>query len=267
MADVMYFKGEPVAPKIWYILTYLDPLYQERFGYELYATDGLRTMQDQWDAWNARQAYEQGRGPFAPVAAYPDKNAPHIDGFGVDLRDSAPQKTLTIIGSVWNEWLHQEAAKVGMWNEGRKFGEGWHFEVARGTQWTIPNLPAGSGSKPLPVPPAAVTPPKEEEEDDMSRNAMVFKFVDGGAGMHVMAFNTDTGWETIWATGIDATQGQYNNEIRKAFSAGETTAQVTDSHWDAIRKSNAELRSRIDFDQDDEPAVIDPKALSLQPTK
>lgn len=169
MVTPVLFKGEPVSIGVYNALIYLDPLYQARFGYELYATDGLRTMEDQWKAWDARQAYLQGRGPFAPVAAYPDPDAPHIAGYGVDLRDSAPNKTLTVIGSLWNEWLHQAGKAVNLTNVGRTFGEGWHFEVPRGTQWL--GSPASVGSKPFtPAPAPVVYKPlwmQEEEEEEI----------------------------------------------------------------------------------------------------
>lgn len=126
--------------------------------------------------------------------------------------------------------------------------EPWHFEYDWSRdQHRNEGIPAGAGdSADFPTQGNKPPAPIEEEEDDMSRNAMVFKFAnEANTLMSVMAFNTDTGWETIWHTSVDSTWGNYNNELRKALSAGETTANVTPSHWDAIRASNAELRARI----------------------
>lgn len=144
----LYLDGKPVSIGIYNALVYLKPRYLARWGFELKVRDGLRELVDQWDAWNKRQAYLNGTGPFAPVAAWPDETAPHIAGYGVDLYDTAPYPTLTVISSAQNEWLHREGKAVGLTNVGRTFGEGWHFEVPRGTQWA--GVPAGGSTATFP---------------------------------------------------------------------------------------------------------------------
>lgn len=167
MNSPLYFDGKPVSIGIFNALTYLAPRFKARWGYDLRVRDGLRLLSDQWDAWNKRQAYLNGTGPFAPVAAYPDDSAPHIAGFGVDLFDTGPDDGVTVIGSARNNWLHAEGAAVGLTNVGRTFAEGWHFEIPRGTQWL--GSPASSSSAELPE--TTVT----QEEDDM----LALKIKDG----------------------------------------------------------------------------------------
>lgn len=147
MSTTVQISGKPVAVGTANAFGPMAAAFKAATGCDLLVTDGLRTLENQWKAWNA---YKAGKGP---VAAYPNANAPHIRGVALDLRDSGSDPGVTRGGTSRSNWLRANAPRFGFQPVGFGFNEPWHYEFS-GDPWkdntpTPAPAPAqGDGSEP-----------------------------------------------------------------------------------------------------------------------
>lgn len=124
MARVKYLpygNGKRVSTQWHRVLTKAD---EDGVGFTL--TSGHRTEDEQQRHWDAYQRYLRG-GPWAPVAARPSPNAPHI-------RTGNPAHALDINSldggeTRFERWIERQGARIEWMNTVP--GEDWHGEVSR----------------------------------------------------------------------------------------------------------------------------------------
>lgn len=103
--------------------------FRKRFGKALYVASGYRTLAMQRQKWNERQAYLNGTGPYAPLAAKVGTS-----NHGGELGAADLWSRVDVKGSEEHKWAVANAPRFGLrwpkeWAEGA--GEWWHFDVVR----------------------------------------------------------------------------------------------------------------------------------------
>ncbi|MDF2990235.1 MAG: 20, gp20 [Microbacterium sp.] len=136
MGNTIQIDGHAVAIGTATAFKQMAAEFKRVWGVDLLVSDGLRELEKQRKLYNAWIAYKNGRGPWAPLAAAPDPNAPHVRGAALDLRDSGSDAG---VAKGWNpraNWLRENCHRWGFKATGYGFSsvEPWHYEY-QGNAW------------------------------------------------------------------------------------------------------------------------------------
>jgi hypothetical protein len=193
-----------------------------QLGRYLDINSAWRDPQEQEKLYQAYRNYQNGTGPWAPIALRPEQSV-HCDGEAIDTDDNNAGMTRILNN---NGWFHT----VYHWVNGvYTLVEPWHYEYDYRKDKFFGGIPAGSGSTPI-------------EEDDMfsdddrrKMNAIYDAIFNGGPSMEDANRSISRSLALIQKNVSDITRDGKTLSLRQEVADAKTLGIAANQKLDAIR--------------------------------
>lgn len=228
LSTMSVVRGEYFDPVAAAQLILLEADFKAIAGYEAIILEGYRTYARQVELELAWDAYQNGTGPYAELAA---RRGTSTHGFGLACDFGSG---INEFGSANKILMDRLAPARGWWPTGNDFSprEAWHYDFKIGT------ATAGAGSAPIDN--------ESEESDEMANSGFIYtKTVGGKTSTIYLIANTDSGCYHEYGNGPGngVMPPAYNNGVAAAFRtpAFET---ITEGHAGVIKAACERVLAR-----------------------